>query len=57
MPTDESGQDRPIIARTYTLHWKKGRKGRNKALWLHDPNPKFAHRRIMIHVGNDAMIA
>ncbi|WP_121022320.1 DUF5675 family protein [Helicobacter vulpis] len=67
-PTDEGGLDKPIIARTYTLHWadsgvcvppeyqKKGAKGRNKALWLHDPNnPKFAHRRIMIHVGNDAI--
>ncbi|WP_104638877.1 DUF5675 family protein [Helicobacter bizzozeronii] len=67
-PTDASGQDKPIIARTYTLHWAdssvcvppiyrgKGSNGRNKALWLKDPaNPNFAKRRIMIHIGNDAI--
>ncbi|GMT39214.1 hypothetical protein NHP20013_13420 [Helicobacter bizzozeronii] len=67
-PTDASGQDKSIIARTYTLHWAdssvcvppiyrgKGSNGRNKALWLKDPaNPNFAKRRIMIHIGNDAI--
>ncbi|WP_120953359.1 DUF5675 family protein [Helicobacter sp. L8] len=67
-PTDESGKDKPIVARAYSLHWAdssvcvpadykgKGANGRNKALWLHDPNnPAFAKRRIMIHIGNDAI--
>ncbi|CCF81356.1 hypothetical protein HBZS_118070 [Helicobacter bizzozeronii CCUG 35545] len=35
---------------------QKGTSGRNKALWLKDPNnPNFAKRRIMIHIGNDAI--
>ncbi|WP_104683825.1 DUF5675 family protein [Helicobacter felis] len=67
-PTDESGKDKPIIARNYTLHWtdssvcvppeyrNKGAHGRHRAIWLHDPNnAKFANRRIMIHIGNDAI--
>ncbi|WP_104751378.1 DUF5675 family protein [Helicobacter salomonis] len=68
IPTDESNKDKPIVARTYSLHWadssvcvpasykNKGANGRHKAIWLHDPsNPNFAKRRIMIHIGNDAI--
>ena len=67
-PTDLSGFDKPIVPRVYNLCWanssvcvppkyKKAHKlGLNKALWLHDPNnPKFADRRIMIHIGNNAI--
>lgn len=67
-PTDLMGLDRPIIPRSYTLHWAESsvcvpkayrgitKQKLNKAIWLHDPNnPKFARRRIMIHIGNDAI--
>ncbi|WP_163532235.1 DUF5675 family protein [Helicobacter suis] len=68
IPTDEANLDKPIIPRLYNLQWanssvcvpplyrKAHKLGLNKAIWLHDPNnPKFAHRRIMIHIGNDAI--
>ncbi|MFC3847581.1 hypothetical protein ACFOPX_03395 [Helicobacter baculiformis] len=44
MPTSECGQDKPILARTYSLHWadssvcvpyayrQKGKNGRNRAI-------------------------
>ncbi|TSA80116.1 DUF5675 family protein [Helicobacter mehlei] len=67
-PTDKAGLDRPIIPRQYSLAWadsgvcvppsyrQKGTNGRNKALWLKTPEVLgFANRRIMIHIGNDAI--
>ncbi|BEG56467.1 hypothetical protein NHP21005_01550 [Helicobacter sp. NHP21005] len=67
-PTHESGKDKPIMPGTYTLHWDCTSvcvppEWRNKnpwdkpvGIWLKDPNnPNFAKRRIMIHVGNDAI--
>ncbi|WP_104686007.1 DUF5675 family protein [Helicobacter suis] len=67
-PTDSANLDKPIIPRLYTLQWanssvcvpplyrKAHKLGLNKAIWLHDPNnPRFADRRIMIHVGNNAL--
>ncbi|WP_163565138.1 DUF5675 family protein [Helicobacter suis] len=67
-PTDVANLDKPIIPRLYTLKWanssvcvpplyrKAHKLGLNKAIWLHDPNnPKFADRRIMIHIGNNAI--
>ncbi|BDQ28977.1 hypothetical protein ASB7_08140 [Helicobacter ailurogastricus] len=66
-PTHESGKDKPIMPGSYTMCWdvtsvcvpEKWRKRSpfgNVGIWLKDPaNPEFEKRRIMIHIGNDAI--
>ncbi|WP_285759701.1 DUF5675 family protein, partial [Helicobacter heilmannii] len=59
---------KPIMPGDYTLHWdctsvcvppewrRKNPYGKHIGLWIKDPNnPDFAKRRIMIHIGNDAI--
>lgn len=67
-PTDDSGKDKPIMPREYTLSWTDTSKsvpskykgieanGRNKCLWIHNPaDDSFSKRRILIHIGNSAI--
>lgn len=59
--SDESGKDKRIIAREYSLEWTKTQRNsnsklgefKNVALWLKTKDlPSFANRRILIHIGN-----
>lgn len=65
--TDTPNQDKRIVARTYKIQWTDSSKNgalskmfpeykigsRNKAILVTNPeDPKFASRRILIHVGN-----